>query len=1363
MIDYISTIAKSYDRQLEEVYYQARRDERPSIVGGGFGLDGAIKGIVTANILNGIKEGFVQGNERYISNQLKHSMQDDIDKACISKDALESYIKILESSFLGFENIILIDLFNLELIIPAEKELKKQLSEIEGVVDEEQLKEIAYSLIKKCPNNKMTYNFIIDHFKDIKDQLKIVATVFGMEEYVNNTMPSVVDNNKGIISLKSDDDITRIGEYYNSLPEKEVIDRLKFIIHYKLLIRNSEYVENSVCKYLFEYNSPILNDIVNDAFLDFDKIKKEEDAYIEEIFDDDEIKNQEDFDQKMLAATDRKKFIPLLVEKQKSFVIECMKDPYMYILYESKGILVTDKFFLFGKGPKWFVYNLNRIRYGVETRSKYRGSAWDHLDSEHVEFQISSDHGQVSCEILGEEGRIDEKFIAEVLFTINNLSVCRLENSEDRVKFLDSQNEGNKRYFSALGGIVKEYSYDKIIPEPTFNERYALYKKIINKEKPVPDVFRNEQRLCKYLGFDFDVFLHDIIRKNIKNITKKPEFNNDELNNSYAEFKGKMSAKKYITSTFYRYYLGFLFKKYLPDGIIELYLMDSTDSECKELVEKKICSEFDFVIYKSDRIVVLDRGVYFLGTTSNGGGELDSIIEFDKISALVFYDEGLKIRLKSGSECAVNIKRVDSFSTEIAIVNISMEVVDACYGTEEKHELYLETLTDDEETIRNSTLMLAEKLDCNIAAAYIINRDNRFWRSIGLELLEKQAVIDAEEKKRAEELRKKIEREEEIKREEERLVNIYKYRVLSNRPYTSDTEKLLRFRKLFRKLESKDFVSNNGEIDSNSRTYKNIIDIIPNYSARGDAVLRSSTEFKYLVTDNGFYYGDKFIPMEDIVDARYYQQVEGERGLMVVEGRNGETIKIEGRYSDREYYFTIRFGCALRIFRGCDNLFLISDKKYSHLCTRCGYTLDQDSLVNYSGKCPKCKANKERSFMWIIPNENKRKYSTAILEEIKQQNKFEPGENKHFDNIWLDELNKYLLNEEVVDYVNQMEKLAKEEAKAKAEEEARLKAEEEAMMKAEEEARLKAEEEARLKSEEEARLKAEEEARVKAEENTRAEEQKKNNLIQFNLKKKNIDAFLYRIRNEEKRNVWSDLNTIMRYRNRFIAASSEINGIIAKYDFDDSIIMKMREIIPLYKSRGDIVLFISSKESFAVTDTKLYLNGDVFDLSQVTDIICFDSHKGCVVRTIDRDCYYDISYDDEFVSVVTAVSVSNFSIVTPKTPYLINSDKDQYWCCNCSSFIKKLNKKDGSCPKCNQTRYLVSSAQPRVERVKKCLNDFDRKYKENVKKSADFDKKWKEFMSTSIKEARNHMVCPRCKKIMTEYARFCSGCGAEFK
>lgn len=161
-----------------EAYRDARKESRSRIVGGGFGISGALTGMAAAGAIN-IGTGLAHSTFNAIGNMFSAI------SAYSSKSSLYSDSKpiLLEGLKQSFENVmlILIDVLKPNVNFNHDREATILKNIDNGSIGESNIKKALLEAFLRYPYDEMAYKIYICHYAEDENDLLVMAKYFGVD------------------------------------------------------------------------------------------------------------------------------------------------------------------------------------------------------------------------------------------------------------------------------------------------------------------------------------------------------------------------------------------------------------------------------------------------------------------------------------------------------------------------------------------------------------------------------------------------------------------------------------------------------------------------------------------------------------------------------------------------------------------------------------------------------------------------------------------------------------------------------------------------------------------------------------------------------------------------------------------------------------------------------------------------------------------------------------------------------------------------------------------------------------------------------------------------------------------------------
>ncbi|MFA9559341.1 hypothetical protein ACERII_18675 [Evansella sp. AB-rgal1] len=259
------------DAAERDAYRTQRRQSRGRVIGGGFGLQGAVKGIAAAGAVN-LATGLVHGTFNVIGSMFSSSSDNN------KKRQLYTNKEIVKS--LAYGIVVDVNMFSETFIEIINQETGSsykpglsatEIRRIEGILDnferisnEEHKTKAICDLIKLDPTDPSTYVKAFEHFGDVNGELEDIAYFFGIDldiyksSYAHECISDYI--------LETDNDIPKFQQVV-----KNVIYNLGIQEEDAEYIWNlaNEKIENQRCKdfnYVLEKQYKSLTFSKNDSF-----------------------------------------------------------------------------------------------------------------------------------------------------------------------------------------------------------------------------------------------------------------------------------------------------------------------------------------------------------------------------------------------------------------------------------------------------------------------------------------------------------------------------------------------------------------------------------------------------------------------------------------------------------------------------------------------------------------------------------------------------------------------------------------------------------------------------------------------------------------------------------------------------------------------------------------------------------------------------------------------------------------------------------------------------------------------------------------------------------------------------------------
>jgi hypothetical protein len=159
----------------------ARKDRE--FFGGGFGVKGAVTGMIGASLLSALNSSVADACEAASVNNLKSETDKKLNEIFIGDNTIDIYYQLIETACEELDYICLKSLFPDDLEDQAESEaiiklVQDQLSIFSG----DQLRKFASDIMFIYPFSTNSYDFIFDNFYGIRDELVEISDALCMQE-----------------------------------------------------------------------------------------------------------------------------------------------------------------------------------------------------------------------------------------------------------------------------------------------------------------------------------------------------------------------------------------------------------------------------------------------------------------------------------------------------------------------------------------------------------------------------------------------------------------------------------------------------------------------------------------------------------------------------------------------------------------------------------------------------------------------------------------------------------------------------------------------------------------------------------------------------------------------------------------------------------------------------------------------------------------------------------------------------------------------------------------------------------------------------------------------------------------------------
>lgn len=1044
-------IAERSEGKKEEVYNSSREAEAGTTFwGGGFGIGGAIKGMITASVLNGLNQGLIHSVESFQNSRIETQMETDLINASINEYRIEEYKEALSEVYKDYLIILVKETIGIDIYLPEESELLEIIRTLPDSIDSDMLYSIAFNLLAAFPLNKVVYDFVLSHFANVRNQLLLLAKEFEMVEYVEkNTTGFVIDKVDKVVAIDSKSDVF-LDQNIASLKaysKEELNERISFIVRFKLLIYLSKYRSYAVNKYITNYMPRAI-----------DKVRREEldpnDNLDEMVCDDGGV----DY-----IGEEKGKKIKEIKE-------ELLCDTSNYILFDynntwGEGIVVTDRYLIIIDDKDCFSIPIKDYSLGMQILESDL--------SEKKYYTINFGKTSISTEFF-------DSGLDVLLFVLNSIAVV-LRGKQTIDEYLQTQVSKKQYYYYPESKKIGTFHNDKVwetdyvvLKEEGFVDRYNKYLDIILSNK-IPDIYNSEKKICVALNVDYE----GLFKSEVNYITED-DINRISKSTTYYEFVYRIVLS---------YFLSLGFRKYYPEHIVNKYVWEATNKKYSFLYDdtsgKNIkLEDTEYVVYDDESIIISDRHIYInslrqLFDTKNiieafatyenlelnsNDNYLELLADINRknmrgfsFKALKKPKENISVQLyvfssaKEATEILMNSgERI--FSRHYHYANSSNPRDDnsipwLCLNTNHfnkpgltdkdfcpwcnerlvpfvgnyKHTKVYPLGKSDVVECLDYLKSVAARMDINVLIASALKNDDKnggFLLKVFELLAAKELEKEKNEKKKLEEKRLAEERrlaeeKEVLKRKEEEKasyiesikVSIGDNRVETDNIYNSNLGEVARFRKILRILVRNDRVAR--DVDYDPEVLSQIMKVNKDYRVRGDVVIKIFPNF--FITDSGIFAENDCWYTQDIVDVTCFTQVGSPKGLLLIRSRS-QTDHIETILNDDEQTFLLRYMVALMVFRSNMSLAdLNGNDSHLYYCPECKTLIGKNSYLFASLNCPTCKKMKKKTELFVCFN-NQRKEKIQAELGYYDAKKFSISSYDYDDNRWLDSVKLFYEN-----------------------------------------------------------------------------------------------------------------------------------------------------------------------------------------------------------------------------------------------------------------------------------------------------------------------------------------------------------------
>ncbi len=261
-------VALEFNKEQQEAYRKARKDSRGRIIGGGFGLVGAAKGIATAGAIN-LTTGAVHSTVNMVGNTItraKIGMQKEklfSDDATLKELATGIYLAVYHA-----RNAILAYLHSTNTVAfspisaSEEKECATRLANYKKLnFPDDKLKEELFYLLNLNPFNLEIYLYALERFGDNTGELTHITELFWLTDsfneykldrfssYIQNTVYKLQDYKTWLR-----DAISYAKNLGVSLSDEALMDKVNSLLTTTLIGTWKEEIDNEIASIQSQYN-----------------------------------------------------------------------------------------------------------------------------------------------------------------------------------------------------------------------------------------------------------------------------------------------------------------------------------------------------------------------------------------------------------------------------------------------------------------------------------------------------------------------------------------------------------------------------------------------------------------------------------------------------------------------------------------------------------------------------------------------------------------------------------------------------------------------------------------------------------------------------------------------------------------------------------------------------------------------------------------------------------------------------------------------------------------------------------------------------------------------------------------------------
>ena len=269
-------IALELSKEQQEAYRKARKNSRGRLVGGGFGVAGAAKGIATAGVFN-LATGAVHGTVNMVGNAVTKSIVSSRKSKVFSDDAtLEELATGIYQAVYHARNAILSYLHSTSTIAfapiseKAERECATRLSNYKKIdFSEEKLKDELLYLLNLDPFNIDVYIYALNQFGDVNSELEHITELFWLtdsfREYRFNKISAYAQETVYINDYKGwiTDSVEYAKKLGASFTDDEQVKEISAMLNSVLMKKWKKEIDTEVYKIQSKYDTRDIEQLIS--------------------------------------------------------------------------------------------------------------------------------------------------------------------------------------------------------------------------------------------------------------------------------------------------------------------------------------------------------------------------------------------------------------------------------------------------------------------------------------------------------------------------------------------------------------------------------------------------------------------------------------------------------------------------------------------------------------------------------------------------------------------------------------------------------------------------------------------------------------------------------------------------------------------------------------------------------------------------------------------------------------------------------------------------------------------------------------------------------------------------------------------